>query len=349
LEILKGAFMNLGDLAKKINGVVEGDSSVDITGVSSIENAGPGDIIFAKEKKIISKLKQSKASAVLVNSKEEIAMNQVISSTPELAFARLLEHFYPQPRPKPEIHSSVVLGTNVALGKRVTLAPFVCIGNNVRIDDDVVVYSGTVIGDNCELGKRTTIHSNVTIYSNSIIGCHVTLHAGVVIGSDGFGYAIDEKGIHVKINQIGNVIIEDNVEIGANSCIDRATMGTTLIKRGTKIDNLVQVAHNCTIGENCILVAQVGIAGSCKLGHHVVLAGQAGLSDHVTVGDNVTLAAKSAALRDIKDNSVYGGIPALPLNLWKRSVTTFPKLPDLARRIRDLESRLNDIEKKNNS
>ncbi len=339
--------MNLGDLAKKINGVVEGDSSLEITGVGSIETAGPGHITFAKGKKFISKLKQSKASAVLVNSKVEIAMNQVISSRPELAFAKLLEHFHPQSRPKPEIHPSAVLGTNVTLGKRVTLAPLVCVGNNVRIGDDVVICSGTVIGDNCILGKGTVIHSNVTIYSNSNIGSQVTLHAGVVIGADGFGYAIDEKGTHIKINQIGNVVIEDHVEIGANSCVDRAATGTTLIKKGTKIDNLVQVAHNCTIGENCVLVAQVGIAGSCNLGNHVVLAGQAGLSDHVTVGDNVTLAAKSAALRDIEDNSTYGGIPALPLNIWKRSVTILPKLPDLARRVRDLENRLDDIGGKN--
>ena len=183
--------------------------------------------------------------------------------------------------------------------------------------------------------------------SGSIIGNHVILHDGVVVGADGFSYTADEQGRHVKINQIGNVVIKDNVEVGANSCIDRATMGTTLIKEGTKIDNLVQVAHNCIIGEHCILVAQVGIAGSCKIGHHVVLAGQAGLSDHVTVGDRATLAAKSAALRDIESNSVHGGIPALPLNIWKRSVTILPKLPDLARKIRDLESRLNNIEKKN--
>jgi UDP-3-O-[3-hydroxymyristoyl] glucosamine N-acyltransferase len=339
--------MNLGDLAKKVNGVVEGDSSLEISGVGSIETAEPGHITFAKEQKFISKLKQCRASAVLVSNKEKIAMSQIVCSSPELAFARLLEYFHPQSRPKPEIHSSAVLGTNVTLGERVTLAPLVCIGNNVRIGDDVVVCSGTVIGDNCELGKDTLIHSNVTVYSNSIIGSQVSIHAGAVIGSDGFGYALDEKGMHVKINQIGNVVIEDNVEIGANSCVDRAATGTTLIKKGTKIDNLVQVAHNCTIGENCILVAQVGIAGSCNLGHHVVLAGQAGLSDHVTVGDNVTLAAKSAALRDIKDNSVYGGIPALPLNIWKRSVTILPKLPDLARRVRDLENRLNDIGKKN--
>ena len=339
--------MNLGDVAKKINGVVVGDPSIEITGVGSLETAEPGEITFAKGKMFLDRLKNSKASAVLVKTEEEIEMNQIISSNPELAFARLLEYFHPRQKPKPGIHPSAVHGDNVLLGKRVSIGPLVSLGDNVQIGDDSVVCSGAVVGDNCKLGNHTLIHSNVTLYSNSILGNHVTLHAGAVIGSDGFGYTVDEKGAHVKINQIGNVIIEDNVEIGANSCIDRAATGTTLIKKGTKIDNLVQVGHNCTIGENCILVAQAGIAGSCNLGHHVVLAGQAGLSDHVTVGNNVTLAAKSAALRDIKDDSVFGGIPAVPLNIWKRSVTILPKLPDLARKIRDLENRLNDIEKKN--
>ena len=339
--------MNLGDIAKKIDGMVIGDSSLEINGVRSIETAEAGHITFAKGKNFLDKLKRSKASAVLVDSEEEVGMSQVITPRPELAFARLLDHFHPQPRPKPGIHSTVVLGANVILGKRVTLSPLVCVGDNVRIGDDAVVHSGVVIDDNCVLGNHVVLHSNVTLYSDSVIGDHVILHAGVVVGADGFGYTVDEKGRHVKINQIGNVVIKDNVEVGANSCIDRAAMGTTLIKEGTKIDNLVQIAHNCNIGEHCILVAQVGIAGSCNLGHHVVLAGQAGLSDHVTVGDRVTLVAKSAALRDIESNSVHGGIPAFPLNAWKRSVTVFPKLPDLARKVRDLESRLNDIEKNN--
>jgi len=168
----------------------------------------------------------------------------------------------------------------------------------------------------------------------------------VVVGADGFGYTIDEQGRHVKVNQIGNVVIEDNVEVGANSCIDRAAMGTTLIKEGTKIDNLVQVAHNCTIGEHSILVAQTGIAGSCELGHHVILAGQVGVSDHVKIGDQVTVVARSAVFSDLKGRSAYGGGPAVPLNVWKRSVTVLPKLPDLVRKIRSLESRLSDIEKK---
>ena len=199
---------------------------------------------------------------------------------------------------------------NVKLGNRVVLSPFVSIGDNVRIGDDVVVYSGSVIGDNCELGKSTLIHANVTLYRNTIIGSSVTLHAGAVIGSDGFGYTADDKGRHIKINQIGNVVIEDNVEIGANSCVDRAATGTTLIKKGTKIDNLVQIAHNCTIGENCILVAQVGIAGSSILGNNVRIGGQAGISGHLTIGNNVEIAGGSGVIKDISDNSKVMGYPA---------------------------------------
>ena len=340
--------MNLGDIAKMIDGVVIGDASLEITDVRSIETAEKGHITFATGKKYLDKLKHSKASAVLVGSEKELNINQIVNHKPELAFARLLEHFHPPLRPQPGIHQTAILGANILLGKRVTVSPLVYIGNNVQIGDDVVVYPGVVIEDNCVIGNNTVVHSNVTLYSASIIGSYVILHAGVVIGSDGFGYTVDEKERHVKINQIGNVVIEDNVEVGANSCVDRASMGTTLIKKGTKIDNLVQIAHNCTIGAHSILVAQVGIAGSSKVGHHTVLAGQAGVSDHVTLGDYVTLAAKSGALSDLDGSSAYGGFPAVPFAKWKRIITILPKLPELARKIRALESRLNSIEKKNN-
>ncbi|KMP10796.1 UDP-3-O-(3-hydroxymyristoyl) glucosamine N-acyltransferase [Candidatus Nitromaritima sp. SCGC AAA799-C22] len=337
--------MKLSDIAEKIGGTVKGDASIEITDVRSLDNAGEGHITFLAGKKLLPELKQSKASAVLVDSELEVGMAQVITPGPQLAFTRLLEHFHPEPRPKPGIDPTAVLGENVVLGKRVTLSPLVCVGNNVRIGDDTVIYPGVVVGDDCTLGKYTTLHANVTLYRNTILGNHVTLHSGVVVGADGFGYTLDERGKHAKINQIGNVVIEDRVEVGANSCIDRAAMGTTRVKEGTKIDNLVQVAHNCTIGEHSILVAQVGIAGSCKLGHHVVMAGQAALSDHVTVGDQVTLAGKAGVFRDVEDSGVYAGFPAIPLTAWKKYVTVLPKLPDLARKIRELESRLNAIEK----
>ena len=339
--------MNLGDIAKKINGTVIGDASLEITDVHSIETAIEGHITFLAEKKFFDKLKRSKASAVLVDSEQKLDINQIVTPRPELAFAQLLNLFHPQSRPRPGIHPTVVLGENVILGKRVTLSPLVYVGNNVQIGDDVIISAGVVVNDNCVLGNHVILHSNVTLYSDSVLGDHVVLHSGVVVGSDGFGYTTDEKGRHVKINQIGNVVIEDNVEVGANSCIDRAAMGITLIKEGTKIDNLVQIAHNCTIGEHCIAAAQVGIAGSSKLGHHVILGGQAAISDHLTIGDHVSLAAKSASIRDLESNGIYGGFPALPISIWKRCVGIFSKLPDLVRKIRVLERRLNDIEKNN--
>ena len=344
--LMKGKTMNLGDIAVKVGGKVKGNASIEIIDVRSLDNAGKGHITFLTEKKLVDKLKVSKASAVLVDREQEIDIAQVVTPNPMLAFARLMAHFHPEPRPKPGIDPTVVLGENVTLGKRVTLSPLVCIGNNVRIGDDTVFHPGVVIGDDCAIGDNAVLHSNVTLYRDTTLGNHVTLHSGVVVGADGFGYALDEKGQHVKINQSGNVIIEDYVEVGANSCIDRAAMGATLIKEGTKIDNLVQVAHNCTIGEHSILVAQVGVAGSCTLGHHVVLAGQAGVSDHVTLGDQVTLAARSVATRDIESDGTLGGFPAVSINTWKKYVTIFPKLPDLVRRIRELENRLSDIDKK---
>ena len=176
------------------------------------------------------------------------------------------------------------------------------------------------------------------------MGRHVIVHSGTVIGADGFGYTLDEKGCHYKINQFGRLVIEDFVEIGAYCCIDRAAIDTTLIKEGTKIDNLVQVAHNCTVGNHSILVAQVGLAGSCTLGHHVVLAGQVGLADHVTLGNQVTVTAKSGTFRDLEDNAVVSGWPAVSTGTLKRYVSTLPKLPDLAKKIKELESRLREIE-----
>ena len=232
------------------------------------------------------------------------------------------------------------------LGDNVTIFPFVFIGDNVSIGDGTVLHPGVVVGPDCQLGENAVLHPNVTLYRKTILGNRVILHAGVVIGADGFGYTVDEKGEHYKIPQIGQVVIEDDVEIGANTCIDRATLGATIVKRGTKIDNLVQIAHNCTIGEHSILVSQVGMAGSCTLGHHVVLAGQVGLAYHVTIGDQAILTAQSGTFRDVESKGVYGGSPSVPINTWRKYVTLLPKLPDLSRKIKDLEARLNAIEKK---
>ena len=296
------------------------------------------------QNKYLDVLKKSKASAVFVVKPVEVSIPQIVVAKPELAFARLVKELHPEPRPQPGVHSSVVIGKKVVLGENVTLSAGVCIGDDVSIGNDVVLYPNVVIGNDCKVDDHCTLHPNVTLYRNTEMGRHVIVHAGTVIGADGFGYTLDEKGCHYKINQFGRVVIEDFVEIGANSCIDRAAMDTTLIKAGTKIDNLVQVAHNCTVGNHSILVAQVGLAGSCRLGHHVVLAGQVGLADHVTLGDQVTVTAKSGTFRDLENNAVVSGWPAVPTGTWKRYVATLPKLPDLARKVKELESRLREIE-----
>lgn len=337
--------MKLEKIAELVGGKLKGDGSLEILGIRGIEQAGEGHITFLTKPKFLEVL-NPQTSAVLVKKAVDSSISQIIVASPELAFARLLREFHPEPRPAPGVHAQAVIGKNVKLGEQVTISAGVCIGDEVEIADNVLLYPGVVVGDQCRIGSHTTLYPNVTLYNGTELGKRVILHAGVVIGADGFGYTLDEKGAHYKINQIGRVVIEDDVEIGANSCVDRAAMGTTLIKKGTKIDNLVQVAHNCTVGEHSILVAQVGLAGSCNLGHHVVLAGQVGVADHVTIGDQVTLTAQSGTFRNIESNKVFGGHPAIPLGEWKKYVTVLPKLPDLARKVRDLEARLNEIENK---
>ena len=336
--------MKLEQVASLVSGNLEGEGSIEIKGVRGVHDAKEGDITFLMQNKYLDVLKKSKASAVFVVKPVEVSIPQIVVAKPELAFARLVKELHPEPRPQPGIHSSVVIGKKVVLGENVTLSAGVCIGDDVSIGNDVVLYPNVVIGNDCKVDDHCTLHPNVTLYRNTEMGRHVIVHAGTVIGADGFGYTLDEKGCHYKINQFGRVVIEDFVEIGANSCIDRAAMDTTLIKAGTKIDNLVQVAHNCTVGNHSILVAQVGLAGSCRLGHHVVLAGQVGLADHVTLGDQVTVTAKSGTFRDLENNAVVSGWPAVPTGTWKRYMATLPKLPDLARKVKELESRLREIE-----
>lgn len=336
--------MKLEQVASLVSGTLEGEGSIEINGVRGVHDAKEGDITFLMQNKYLDVLKKSKASAVFVVKPVEVSIPQIVVAKPELAFARLVKELHPEPRPQPGIHSSVVIGKKVVLGENVTLSAGVCIGDDVSIGNDVVLYPNVVIGNDCKVDDHCTLHPNVTLYRNTEMGRHVIVHAGTVIGADGFGYTLDEKGCHYKINQFGRVVIEDFVEIGANSCIDRAAMDTTLIKAGTKIDNLVQVAHNCTVGNHSILVAQVGLAGSCRLGHHVVLAGQVGIADHVTLGNQVTVTAKSGTFRDLENNAVVSGWPAVPTGTWKRYVATLPKLPDLARKVKELESRLREIE-----
>ena len=342
----EGKVMKLEKVAALVGGSIVGDGGIEISDVRGIEDAGEGHVTFVAKKKFLPLLAKCKASAVIVDQEIESEVAQIVTANPMQAFAKLLAAFHPEAKPQPHIDSKAVIGQNVTLGKNVTVFPFVFIGDNVSIGEGAVLHPGVVVGPDCRIGKNTVLHPNVTLYRKTHLGNHVILHAGVVIGADGFGYTPDEKGEHHKIPQIGQVNVEDHVEIGANTCIDRATIGSTTVKRGTKIDNLVQIAHNCTIGEHSILVSQVGMAGSCTLGHHVVLAGQVGLADHVTIGDQAILTAQSGTFRDVESKDVQAGSPSVPVNTWRKYVTLLPKLPQLARKIKDLEARLNAIEKK---
>jgi UDP-3-O-[3-hydroxymyristoyl] glucosamine N-acyltransferase len=337
--------MKLQEIAERLGGTVEGDGSIEIIGVNGMDLAEQGQITFLADKKFKDQLKTCNASAVIVPKTMETDKAQIVHPAPALAFAKLLAEFHPEPRPQPGIDGNASIAEGVQLGKGVFIGPFVAIGKDVIIGDNVVLHPGVVVHEGCRIGNNATLFANVTLYRNSVVGNHVILHAGVVIGTDGFGYTPNEKGQHVKINQIGRVVVQDYVEVGANTCIDRAAFGETVIGEGTKIDNLVQIAHNCEIGPYSIIVSQVGIAGTCKLGHHVVLAGQVGLADHVTIGDQVIVAAQSGVNKNLSEPGFYGGSPAISAMTWKRYTTLLPKLPELSRKIQELEKRLNAIEK----
>lgn len=330
----------LGDLARLVGGNVEGDPTVRITGVAGIEQARPGDITFVAQPKYLRTLQTSQASAVILARAWPTDRPAIRVEQPYRAFAALLTLFYPRPRPQAGIQEPVSLGQRVRLGRDVTVAPFVTLGDDVSIGDRVVLYPGVSVGARSSIGDDTILYANVTLYDRVAIGRRVVIHAGAVLGSDGFGYVQDPNGQHQKIPQVGGVKVEDDVEIGANACIDRATLGETVIRRGTKIDNLVHVAHNVEVGEDNLLLAQVGISGSCHLGAHVTLAGQVGLRDHVQIGDQATVIAQSGVAHDVQPRTIVSGTPAIPHQLWRRVQAATPRLPELLRTVAALERRL---------
>ncbi len=337
--------MKLIEIINIVGGTLEGDDAVEINGASGLEFAGPGDITFVSEPRFVPQVSESKASAVFVKDKIDSDKPQIIHPNPGLAFAKILNHLHPTVNPAHGIHPTVALGDKVKLGNDITLSAHVSIGQNTEIGDRTVVYPGVVIGDDCKIGSDTILYPNTVLYKETIIGNHVIIHGGAVIGADGFGYTTDEKGQQVKLQQIGKVIIEDHVEIGANTCIDRAAFGETVISEGVKIDNLVQIAHNCEIGNHSVIVSQTGISGSCRIGKHTVIAGQTGISDHVTIGDKVTLLARTGVFRDIPESGMYGWAPAMKGTELMRFMPTLLRLPDMANQVKEMELRLDKIEK----
>ena len=333
----------LREIADLINGVLLGDGDIEISGVTNIEDATATDITFAVAPHLDKGLLCAAAAVIIPNTVTEFAKPAILVENPRIAFVSLLQLFTPRIAVEPGIHATAVVGKDVSIGENVSIMAYAVLGDKVKIGDNTIVYPFTYLGNQVTIGNDSLIYSNVTVGDNCYIGNQVIIHSGAVLGSDGFGY-ITTDGHHQKVPQVGNVVIEDDVEIGANVAIDRATTGSTLVKCGTKIDNLVHLAHNVEIGESCFLVAQTGIAGSVKVGNRVTFAGQSGSAGHLTIGDNCVFAAKSGIISDVAAGSFYAGFPAGPHKEWLRSQAGIHKMPDLIKKVRDLEKRLAALE-----
>jgi len=337
---------SLRELADYLDGTVIGDGDVRIRGLGSLDDAGEGQITFLANPRYAAKVATTRATAVVLPpGADRHGKNAVEVKNPYLAFAKLLTLFHVSPPEAKGVMTGAFVGDKVSMGDAVTIYPGAYVANGVRLGNRVTIYPGVVLYEGVDVGDDVTIHANVVVRERCRIGNRVIIHGGAVIGSDGFGYAPDGKGWY-KIPQIGIVMIEDDVEIGANTAIDRAALEVTLIKRGTKIDNLVQIAHNCVVGENCMIVSQVGISGSASLGEHVTLAGQVGVAGHLEIGANTMVGAKSGVPGNLPANGMFSGIPTIPHREWLRTMGTLPKLPEMRKTVAALEKRIEDLEAK---
>ncbi len=328
------------EIAKHLGGEVKGDGAIVLTGFAPAGAAKPGDLTFAENETYFDRAERSAAAAVLVDadfSAEKKVLIKVANS--RVAFAKVLPLFFPEPVFAPGTHPSAVIAPTAQVDPTVHIGPLCSVGEHARIGPRSVLLGGDHVGAHSDLGEDVFLHANVTLYARTQLGKRVRIHSGTVVGSDGYGYVFDE-GSHRKVPQIGNVIIHDDVEIGANVAIDRGALGATVIGRGTKIDNLVQIGHNVLIGEHCLIVAQTGIAGSTKLGNFVTLAGQAGIAGHLRIGNRAVVAAQSGVMNDIPDGEKWFGSPAMPDRRMKRQLVTLQMLPDLVHRIANLEKAL---------
>ena len=333
----------LQEIADLVHGTISGDPHLRIGGIASIEEAKAGEITFLANPKYASQAMQTRASAIIVKAKiEEVSCALVMVDDPYFAFTQLLSHFYPPRRIPAGVDPRAAIGREVVLGNDVSIAPFVTLGDGSRIGDRVQLGAGVFVGEGSEIGEESLLYPNVTIREGVKIGKRVIIHSGTVVGSDGFGFA-PRRGRYHKIPQVGGVIIEDDVELGANVTVDRATLGNTVVGSGTKVDNLVQIGHNVVIGADSILVAQVGISGSAKIGRHVTLAGQVGVAGHLTIGDNVIVGGKSGVTKDIPEGENVSGFPPLPHKVWLKAQASFPHLPELRERIKALEKEVDAL------
>ena len=360
----------VGEIAQLLNAQWVGDESTPITGVAGLESAAPGAISFIDSDKLIAEALESNAAAIIApeslrsileearrlqfkSSQNDAARKRaqaridhekpiVFAGNPRLAFAKVLEWMQPAALPEKGVHRTAVIEDDAIIGKNVTIREGCYVGHHARVADGVVLYPHVTIGDGAQIGAGSIIYPSVVIYRQVHIGKRARIHSGTVLGSDGFGYVFDGER-HQKVPQIGTVIIEDDVEIGANVCIDRATMGATRVGEGTKIDNLTQIAHNVQIGKNCVICGQVGLSGSVIIEDNVSMAGQVGLRDHVRIGKGAILGAKAGIMADIGAGEFVMGSPSLPQRDYLRVHAVSRKLPEMAKQLRRLEKQVEEL------
>jgi UDP-3-O-[3-hydroxymyristoyl] glucosamine N-acyltransferase len=336
----------LAELAALVGGKILGDPQLMIKGVAGIREAKKDEITFLSNPRYAKELAQTAAGAIIVSPETQVSgMAAIICDNPYLAFARILGVFYPAEKMIPAgVHPSAVVSPQAKVGPNVAIGPFVVVEEGAVIGDETVIYPGTYIGKGSRIGSSCLFYANVSIREKISIGNQVIIHSGAVIGSDGFGF-VPSAGENIKIPQVGAVVIEDKVEIGANVCIARGTLGDTVIGYGTKIDNLVQIAHNVKIGRNCIIIAQVGISGSTTVEDNVTIAGQAGVIGHITIGKGSIVAAQAGVTKDVPPKEIVSGFPAQPHQLAKRISAEVNRLPQLNQKVRELEKRIDELEK----
>ncbi|MBU2258781.1 MAG: UDP-3-O-(3-hydroxymyristoyl)glucosamine N-acyltransferase [Candidatus Omnitrophica bacterium] len=336
----------LKEIAVLIDGEVVGDESIVVTGIAGIQEALPGDITFLSNSKYLPFIDRTQASAIITSRDIKSAKKPIIrADNPSLAFTKIVSLIVPQEARPKGLHPTAIIGKKVVLGRDVALDAYVVIADGTVIGERTIIYPGCYIGADTKIGDNSVIYPNVSIREGSVIGNNVIIHSGTVIGSDGFGF-VTVDGIHHKIPQLGKVVIEDDVEIGSNVSIDRARFDKTVIGKGTKIDNLVHIAHNVVIGKNCLIVAQVGISGSVTLGDNVVLAGQVGVVGHVNIGDNCVVMAQSGVSKSLSANATVWGYPAKPVDTAKRTNACVQNLPRLYDTVSELKKKIDKIDNK---
>lgn len=340
--------MKLGEIARKLDCELRGPADLEITGVAGIEEATESELTFVANPKYLSQINVTRAGAIVLSANDASSLSRpvLISDNPYLAFAQAIAFFYAPPEPIPGIHPTASIAATALLGENYSVGANVVIGEGVRLGNHALLHPNVTLYPHAQIGHDFVAHSGAVVREYCKIGDRVILQNGAVIGADGFGFAPHKDGSYYKILQAGIVVLEDDVEIGAHACVDRATVGETRIGRGTKIDNLVQIGHGSSVGEHCVLAAQVGLAGSTKVGNYVMLAGQVGAAGHLTIGDRVVATAQSGIGRSIEPGRKISGSPEMDTTLWKKNYLLMHDFPELVKKVRQLEKELAELRRK---